>query len=503
MASRPWGCNDDQLDSCRTGALRMQTSRFRPLLCLASLSFAGCAAFVPGQPSPAIDAPASWTRLDPAPQAPATAAPAGDLSQWWQRLEDPLLAALVAEALQSSPDLRSAQARLREARARRTVAAAGFFPGVDASATTNRSWPSDQGGGGRRESYDAGFDASWELDIFGRTRQGVAAARADLAAAGANLDATRVTLAAEVATNYIELRTLQARIRIARDNLASQSGTLQLTSWREQAGLASTLEVEQARSNEAETRAQVPGLETSLAETEHRLEVLLGHAPGTLYARLAAEADLPTAPAGIAVGIPADALRQRPDVRAAERALAAANARLGVARAARYPSFRLSGSIGVEALTAGGLDDDGASRSSLLGGITAPIFEAGRLRAQVEIQDAVREQAGVNYEQAVLAALQDVENALVALSRSLEREAALQTAAGSARVAAELAQQRYSAGLVDFQSVLDTDRSRLSAEDGLAGARADGLRAVIRLYKALGGGWSPTGATSPATRETP
>ncbi len=482
----------------------MQTSRFRPLLCLASLSLAGCAAFGPGQPPPAIDAPASWSRLDPTPQSPATAAAAGDLSQWWQRLDDPLLTGLVAEALQSSPDLRSAQARLREARARRTVAAAAFLPSVDASATTTRNWPSDQGGGGsRRESYDAGFDASWELDIFGRTRQGVAAARADLEAAGANLNATRVTLAAEVATNYVELRTLQARIRIARNNLASQSGTLQLSSWREQAGLASTLEVEQARSNEAQTRAQVPVLETSLAESEHRLAVLLGHAPGTLHARLASAADLGPVPTGIAVGIPADVLRQRPDIRAAERALAAANARLGVARAARYPSFRLAGSIGVEALTAGGLNDDGASRSSLLGGITAPIFAAGRLRAQVEIQDAVREQAQVSYEQAVLAALQDVENALVALSRSLEREAALQTAVGSARVAAELAQQRYSTGLVDFQSVLDTERSRLSAEDSLAGARADGLRAVIRLYKALGGGWSPTGATSPATRETP
>ena len=205
----------------------------------------------------------------------------------------------------------------------------------------------------------------------------------------------------------------------------------------------------------------------------------------------------------IAVGIPADTLRQRPDVRAAERRLAAETARVGVAEAARYPSFKLSGSIGLEALTLGALGNSGAAASSLLAGITGPIFDAGRLRAQVEIQDAVREQALVAYEQTVLTALQDVENALVALARNRERVEALANAVESARNAALLARQRYSAGLIDFQSVLDTERTVLVLEDSLASSRADGVLALIRLYKALGGGWSPQAEVRPTSKDAP
>ncbi len=319
----------------------------------------------------------------------------------------------------------------------------------------------------------------------------------------ASLENTQVSLASEVALNYVEVRALQTRVGIARANLASQSETLQLTNWRAQAGLVSSQDVEQARSNLEQTRAQIPSLETSLAESEHGLDILLGRAPGTLHARLAATGELPTVPDRIAVGIPADTLRQRPDVRAAERKLAAETARVGVAEAARYPSFTLSGSIGLEALTLGALGNGGAATSSLLAGITSPVFNAGRLRAQVEIQDAVREQAQVSYEQAVLTALQEVENTLVALARNRERVEALAIAAESARNAAELARQRYSAGLIDFQSVLDTERSVLSAEDSLASSRADGVLALIRLYKALGGGWSPQTDIRPVSKDAP
>lgn len=202
---------------------------------------------------------------------------------------------------------------------------------------------------------------------------------------------------------------------------------------------------------------------------------------------------MPGVPETVAVGIPADTLRQRPDVRAAERALAAQTARVGVAQAARYPAFRLSGSIGLEALTVSALGNSGAATSSLLAGVTAPIFDAGRLRAQVEIQDAVREQVLVAYEQTVLLALQEVENALVELARNRERGEALESAVDAARNAAELARQRYGAGLIDFQSVLDSERSLLALEDSLARSRANGVQALIRLYKALGGGWSPQG----------
>jgi len=470
---------------------------------LAGLGLAGCVAVGPDYAPPKTDVPASWSRLDPAAQPVAHAAATGDLSQWWRGLNDPLLTELMDEALQASPDLRSAQARLREARARRTVAAAGRFPSVTASGAARRSQSSEEtGSGATRNSFSAGFDASWELDVFGGVRRSVEAAEADLESTAANLDHARVSLVAEVALNYVEVRALQTRLGIARANLASQSETLQLTDWRAQAGLVSSQDVEQARSNREQTRAQIPSLETSLAEAEHGLDILLGRAPGTLHARLVATGVLPVVPEQIAVGIPADTLRQRPDVLAAERRLAAETARVGVAEAARYPAFNLSGSIGLEALTLGALGNTAAA-SSLLAGITGPVFDAGRLRAQVEIQDAAREQAQVTYEQAVLTALQEVENALVALVRNRERVEALANAAESARSAAQMAQQRYSAGLIDFQSVLDTERSVLSAEDSLASSRADGVLALIRLYKALGGGWSPQAEIRPAGKDTP
>jgi NodT family efflux transporter outer membrane factor (OMF) lipoprotein len=383
------------------------------------------------------------------------------------------------------------------------VAVSERFPSVTASGSASRSQSSEETGGGTtRELYSAGFDASWELDLFGGIRRGIEAADADLESSIASLHDAHVSLVAEVARNYVEVRTLQTRLGIAQDNLASQSETLQLTDWRAQAGLVSSQDVEQARSNREQTRAQIPSLDTSLAEAEHRLDILLGKAPGTLHLRLVVTGELPTVSEQIAVGIPADAMRQRPDVRAAERNLAAETARVGMAEAARYPSFNLSGSIGLEALTMGALGNSDAATSSLLAGITGPIFDAGRLRAQMEIQNAVLEQAYVMYEQAVLTALQDVENALVSLARNRERVKALTNAAESARNAAQLAQQRYSAGLIDFQSVLDTERNVLSVEDSLASTRADGVLALIILYKALGGGWSPQAETSTASKET-
>lgn len=457
---------------------------------LASVAFAGCAAVGPDYEPPVPKVPAAWSRFDPSARPAMQATAPGDLSQWWRRLNDPLLSELMVEALQASPDLRSAQAKLREARARRVVASSGRFPDISVSGTASRTRSSKAvGNGSTNNLFSAGFDASWELDVFGGVRRNIEAAQADLESTQASLEDTRVSLTAEVALNYVEVRGLQSRLGIARDNLASQSETLQLTEWRAQAGLVSSQDVEQARSNRKQTQAQIPSLEISLAEAEHRLDLLLGRAPGTLHGRLAAPASLPAVPTQIAVGIPANTLRQRPDVRAAERTLAAETARVGVAEAARYPSFNLSGSIGLEALRLGALDKGGGTTSSLLAGITAPVFNAGRLRAQVELQDAVREQAQIAYEQIVRSALQDVENALVSLARSHEREQALMAATEAARNAALLARNQYSAGLIDFQSVLDTERNVLLVEDSLASTRLDGISALIRLYKALGGGW--------------
>jgi NodT family efflux transporter outer membrane factor (OMF) lipoprotein len=408
------------------------------------------------------------------------------------------------QALEASPDLRKAQARLREARARRVVAGAAQYPNASASGSARRKQSAgNTGTGATSNQFSAGFDASWELDVFGGVRRGVEAAEADHESSEASLSETQVSLVAEVARSYFEVRSLQIRLGIARSNLTSQNETLQLTEFRAQAGLVSSQDVEQARSNREQTLAQIPSLETSLAEAEHRLDVLLGKIPGSLHARLGKGGELPTAPSQVAVGIPADTLRQRPDVRVAERKLAAETARVGVAEAARYPSFKLSGSIGVEALTQGAIGNSTSAFYSLLGGITAPIFYGGRLRAQVEVQDAVREQALVAYEQTVLGALQEVENALVTLAKNRDRAEALTRAVEAARNAALLARQRYGAGVIDFQSVLDTERSVLSLEDSLASTRADGVFALIRLYKVLGGGWSPQAEARPAGKDAP
>lgn len=475
--------------------------RTLPAALAASLLIGGCAAVGPDYRAPDMPVPAAWSHRPDASATGAMLDPAS-LSRWWQQLDDPLLTGLIEEALANSPDLRGARAKLREARARRDLASADRLPAVTASAGASRAKSSAQtGSGGTASRYDAGFDASWELDLFGGQRRALEAAQADLDAGVADLDAARVTLAAEVARNYVELRSAQQRLAIARDNLASQGDTLQITDWRNQAGLASTLDVEQARTTREQTRAQVPVLETTLAQAGNRLAILLGKAPGSLHDRLDAPAGIPAPPKQLAIGIPADTLRQRPDVLAAERRLAAQTARIGVAEAARRPSLALSGSIGLEALSTGGLTAAGALARSVAASIAGTVFDGGRLRQQVEIQDALREQTTVAYEQAVLTALEDVENALVSLGNAQRRRDALDVAWESARNAALLAQHRYAAGLTDFQSVLDTSRTVLSVEDSRASAQADQTTALIQLYKALGGGWRADASTPsvPAT----
>lgn len=457
-----------------------------------TLLLAGCAAVGPDYVAPTLPTPAAWSRTDAVEASPGEEAAR---LRWWERFDDALLTQYVQRALRESPDVRLAQARLQAARAQRALADAQRAPSVGASAAAGTS----RNGGATSEFYNAGFDASWELDVFGARRRALEAARADEAARAATLGSTRVTLAAEVARSYVEVRALQTRLAIARRNLASQSETLQLTEWRAQAGLVGSLEVEQARANRAQTRAQIPTLQANLGQARHRLAILLGAPPAALDAELELAAPLPSARAALALPVPAEALRQRPDVQAAERTLAAETARIGQAEAARYPGFNLSASIGVQAASLDALTAGGAVTRSIAAAVAAPVFDAGRLRQQVQIQTAVQAQALASYESVVLTALEEVENALVAIANSRARSAALAEAAQAARNAALLARQRYSSGLTDFQTVLDTERSVLSLEDSQASADADGVTATIQLYKALGGGWSAADPTFEAT----
>jgi NodT family efflux transporter outer membrane factor (OMF) lipoprotein len=470
-------------------------NRFFPYLGLDVLGLAGICCLLAGCAS--LSAPSRGDEVRVAiPSAWSQAVTSGaphHLADWWSQFGDAELERLMAEALVAAPNLKSAQAKLRQTRASRDLADANLWPslGVSASATRSRTGREAGGSDTAQTRYAAGFDASWEVPLFGGLRDAAAGAAADAAAAAASLEAAQVSLAAELALNYIDLRAYQQRLRIAGANVASQEETLRITGWRHQAGLATFLDVEQARANLEQSRASIPSLESSRAAAEHRLAVLTGQAPGALRERLAATQPLPTPPEAIAAGIPADTLRQRPDLRAAELTLRAEIARSAERAADREPSLTLSGSLGWQAFSASALGGSGSLVRSLVAGLAANLFDGGRIRARFEMQDAVREQALAAYEQAILTALEDVENALVAYAGGRERVAARGRAATAAGNAAQLARTQYQAGLIDFQKVLDTERTRLTAEDGLATAEGDVLAATIKLYKALGGGWRP------------
>lgn len=460
-------------------------------LLIASLLLAACTTVGPDYHPPALDAPAQWHRLDGA-TGTSTAAPATDLAVWWTRFRDPVLSELIARALEANADLRSAQGRLREVRARRDLAAANAAPSVGATARATTSRSSEDTGTGRTiDVYRAGLDASWEADLFGGRRRALEAADADIDASSANLQATQVALVAEVALTYVDIRAFQTRLDVARRNLDAQTEIAQLTDWRAQAGLVSALEAEQVRTTLEQTRAQIPAFASLLAQAQDRLATLLAQSTGALPAAVFEARAMPQAPVRVAVGIPADVLRQRPDVRAAERRLAADTARIGQVAAQRYPDLTLSGSIGLEALTIGALGAGSAMAHSIVAGVSGILFDGGRIARQVEIQEAVRDQAAVAYEKAVLTALQDVESALAAVRYTQERRQILDQAVIAARNAATYAAQRYRSGIVDFQAVLDTQRSLLGVEDARTTAVAEETAAVVRLYKALGGGWTP------------
>jgi len=458
---------------------------------LLTLVLSSCAVG-PDYQMPATTSADHWNTPLPA-QVSVTKTDAQAMAAWWRQFNDATLSALVDAALQDNLDIHIAQARLREARAAQRQASAQWFPSLDASVSGRHVKSSgDADISGTNTLYQAGLDASWEPDIFGGVRRANEAASADEQGSEASLQDVQVSLAAEVALNYVSMRTLQEQLRIAQRNLQSQADSEQLARWRAQAGLTSSLDAEQARTVLEQTRAQIPSLETSLAATRNRLAVLLGLAPGALQAKLASAAKIPVPPTQIAIGIPADTVRQRPDVRVAERTLAAATARIGVAQAARFPSLSLSGSIGLEALSFGALGDGGTQTRSLAAGITAPLFEGGALAQQVEIRDAQQQQALAAYQSAVLVALEDVENALTNFSNLERRQVALANATDAARNASELARVQYDSGLIDFSQLLDAERTQLNVETSLAQADADRAAALIQLYKALGGGWSNT-----------
>ena len=458
----------------------------------AAVVLAGCShttSFTP--PLSGASVPTAWHAAQSAPQQQAPE----DLARWWQRMGDAQLTALIEQALQANPSVIGAQAAVRQARATRDVQAAGLLPSAGASAGVGRS---RQGNNDARNSYSAGLDASWEPDWWGAQGNRVDASEASARAAQATLESTQVSLAAEVAQTYVTLRGQQDRLRIAEQNLALQRQTQQITEWRVQAGLATSLEAEQARQSTSQTAAQVPALQASLAQSRHALSILTGQAPAALESQLQAIQPVPQAPVDLAMALPADTLRQRPDVRAAQYRVEAALATLSAQEVANYPSLRLSGSLGLSALTLGALTNGASVAASMAAGLSATLFDGGANRAQIRAQSAAVEQAQATYQSTVLTALQEVEDALVQLQGDKERLLRLREAEAAARNASLLANQRYQSGLIDFQTVLDTQRTLLSSQDSVSTVAASISSDHIRLYKALGGGWTPTAATTEA-----
>ena len=414
---------------------------------------------------------------------------AGDtsLASWWLRFHDALLAGLVADALRANTTVNDAEASLRLSQALRDAATAALFPTMDASGRTDT------------KTYQVGLQASWGVDIFGAQRSARRAADASTRASEMTLGDARVSVAAEVALSYILLRTTQARQAIANSNLATQQDTLQITLWRQQAGLVTALESQQARAAAEQTASLLPALQTAIDQAIHSLAVLTGRPPAALIELLVDPSPVPLPDEHLVLSLPAQTLRQRADVRAAEFQIAASQARVSQAKAARWPSFSISGTFGVSAQTPGALADSSPA-GTVLATVIQPLFNAGGLRAQVVAQQAALEKSQIAYRAAVLLALRDVEDALAALRGDGLRLARLIEAADAADIAAMLARDRYSTGLADFQTVLETQRTQLGTQDGVAGARADVSSDYVRLYQSLGGGWeSNTSGTEAST----
>ncbi|MFH0788843.1 MAG: efflux transporter outer membrane subunit [Pseudomonadota bacterium] len=463
-------------------------------LVLTVLIVSGCATVGPDYVRPKMTVSKNWhTQLNGG--LTAEEVDAQKLAGWWTTLNDPGLSCLIERAIAGNLDLKKARARVREARARRGLARADLFPTLDATATGSRSRNSEATGTVMTSDlYALGFDAAWELDIFGGGRRSVEAAEATLHASQEDWRDVLVSLLAEVALNYVDVRTYQARLAVAETNLKSQDETCQLTSWRYQAGLSDELAVQQSRYNLESTRSQIPTLHTGLEEAMNRIAVLLGEQPGKIQEEIKKRAPIPVMPLKIAVGVPADILRRRPDVRKAERNLAAQTAKVGVATADLYPKFKLTGSIGLEALSLNNLFSAGSQTYSFGPNITWSLFAGGAIRQNIEVQSALQEQYLIAYEAAVLNALEEVENALVTYAEEQYRRQSLIDATEAAKRAAELAQDKYQGGLTDFSNVLEAQRSLLSFQDQLNQSEGKVTSNLIRLYKALGGGWTSMAA---------
>jgi len=420
------------------------------------------------------------------------------LETWWTTLNDRQLVQLIQEARTQNLSLQIAAERVQEARSRLGIATGQYYPDIVLDGTYSRSDPSDNstqiplpGVTDPFDLYNIGIGFNWEIDVFGRLRRGAESARAGLEASIEDYRDVMVILMADVAANYVEVRTLQERIKYGKANVEAQAGSLQLTRDRFDAGLSPLTDVAQAEYNLANSQAAIPSLEARLQAAINRLAVLLGKPPGAVDDLLTDESAIPDPEEGVTLGIPADLLRRRPDIRAAERRLASQTALIGVAKADLYPTFSLAGILGLESLEGGDLFDSDSTTWSLVPGLRWTIFSAGRIRNNVQVQEAINQQLLLSYEQSVLFALDEVESTMVAYEREKVRRDRLYEAVDASERTVELVRTQYMSGLTGFLNLLDAQRTLASQQDSWAESEGQVVQNLIALNRALGGGWEP------------
>lgn len=435
-----------------------------------------------------------------APTVPGTPDPAEAL--WWRSLNDPVLDDLIERAYRNNPGLQSAGVRVLQARAQLNQAIGNLFPqqqGLSGSVNRYRLNPADDallpaGVSPNLATDQLMFSASWEIDFWGKYRRTIESDRATFAGTLASFDDVLVTLIADVATGYVNVRTLQERLRVAAENVEAQKESLRVATAQYEAGETSELDMRQASTVLLQTQAQIPRLQNSLNQAQYGLAVLLGETPDQIEPQLKGVGRIPTAPAGVAVGIPHDLLRRRPDVRAAGYAAASQSALIGVARANMYPALSLSGAFGFS----GNNERNNTlsdmflwqSRAAQAGAsMVWPVFNYGRLINQVRVQDAGFQQAVLSYQNVVLTAQQEVENGLSAFQTEQQALTHLTAAASAARRSLELSMIQYKGGESDYTTVLNAEQAQLSVEDSVATAQGNVVLGLIAIYRALGGGW--------------
>lgn len=469
----------------------------KTLTLVTALLLAGCAAVGPNDQRPAVALGADF--IQPGSAAPNAQPVSADIVRFWQGFNDPMLTALVERAIAANGDIRIAQARLQEARAGVDETQAAGRPGLGLSGSSERAvQPVTQRPGASRSertgtTFDASFIARWEIDLFGGLQRANEAAAARVSAREAGIHAAHITVAGEVARNYLELRGLQQRLRITQDSLANQRESLRIVQARADAGRSADIDLVRARGQLASTEAIVPALQSAVERTALRLATLTAQPARALITTLATPAPLPSLPvtdlASLPVGTPEAWLQRRPDLIAAERQLAAATAGIGVATADLYPRLSLSGLLGFNAASAGDLLLADSARWLLGAGIRWTPFDGGALRARVRASEASAQESLATFEQTVALALEETEGTFSTYTANARRAFSLMEAAGQSNEAARLARLRFEAGATDFSAVLDAERDALIQRDALTQAQVSTATALVSVYRALGGGW--------------